>query len=604
MSTTKLKSKSRLAKGATSRPSPAANSSTMTTATRAGQEQVSAYLTSNPGFLESYVLDNVDLETLERWVIRKAKTTQTDLVTKKSSLSKWKFCVHADKRAMLQEMTGHVSAHERRFESILNELANCVKGAIDADGFNLYIVNEEHGDFYKYEMPDQQHPEENYPLPQHQIIQVGSTVAAYVAYAKEKVRCKTSDKNDKYPEGIKDLPEGDYNVMNIPFTCSKTGVVRALLEFYRAESDPAFHAEDEEIVNSYLVWGEVALHYAESYGKVEIQKNLSAFLLNIVRSIFMEMVSMDALILKIMNFAQKLVSADRASLFLVDSKTNQLYARIFDASGKFLTEDGNGLREEMYKDLTKEIRFPVGTGIAGYVAETGETLNVHDVYKDPRFNTSIDQQTGYITKSILCMPICIRGQVIGVIQMINKCNGFFTTEDEEAFEMFAVYCGLALHHAKLYDKIRRSEQKYKVALEVLSYHNSSSANEVDEIVAEGPPGFDDTISRFTFYALNMDDNDKVRKALFMFVDLFGLERFDYEVLVRFFITVKKNYRQVAYHNWAHGFHVANSIYAILKSSPGVFKPLEVSELLLVSESFSLTKPLKKDGGAFNKKKIV
>ena len=576
------KLKSRFTKGASTRsPQPATPNqpSTMTTATRAGQEQVSAYLTSNPNFLESYVLDHVDLETLERWVIRKAKSTQKDL-SKKSSLSKWKFCVHADKRAMLQEMTGHVSAqHQQRFESILYELANCIKGAIDADGFNLYIINEEHGDFFKYEMPDQRHPEEDYPLPQHQVVQVGSTVAAYVGYTKEKVRCKTSEKDEKYPDGIKDssVDNADYYVMNIPFLCSKSGVIRAMLEFYRAETDnPEFHAEDEEIVNSYLVWGEVALHYAESYGKVENQKDLSAFLLNIVRSIFMEMVSMDALILKIMNFAQKLVSADRASLFLVDSKTNQLYARIFDASGKFLTEDGNGLREEMYKDLTKEIRFPVGTGIAGYVAETGETLNVHDVYKDPRFNASIDQQTGYNTKSILCMPICIRGQVIGVIQMINKNNGFFTSEDEEAFEMFAVYCGLALHHAKLYDKIRRSEQKYKVALEVLSYHNSSSANEVDEIVAEGPPEFDDTISRFTFYALNMDDNDKVRKALFMFVDLFGLERFDYEVLVRFFITVKKNYRQVAYHNWAHGFHVANSIYAILKSSPGVFKPLEVS----------------------------
>ena len=73
----------------------------------------------------------------------------------------------------------------------------------------------------------------------------------------------------------------------------------------------------------------------------------------------------------------------------------------------------------------------------------------------------------------------------------------------------------------------------------------------------------------------MDDMDKVRKALFMFVDLFGLERFDYETLVRFIITVKKNYRQVAYHNWAHGFHVANSIYSILKAAPTVFKPLEV-----------------------------
>ena len=74
----------------------------------------------------------------------------------------------------------------------------------------------------------------------------------------------------------------------------------------------------------------------------------------------------------------------------------------------------------------------------------------------------------------------------------------------------------------------------------------------------------------------MDDNTKVKKALSMFVDLFGLERFEYDTLVRFFITVRKNYRHVAYHNWTHGFHVANSIYCILKSSPGIFKPLEVS----------------------------
>ena len=158
-------------------------------------------------------------------------------------------------------------------------------------------------------------------------------------------------------------------------------------------------------------------------------------------------------------------------------------------------------------------RFSVGMGIAGYVAETGETVNICDAYKDPRFNAAIDEQTGYTTQSILCMPICIRGQVIGVMEMVNKLDGMFTTvryflffkkivtlllkfkDDEEAFEMFSVYAGLALHHAKLYDKIRRSEQKYKVSLEVLSYHNSSSADEVDEIVLQGHPDYDPNISK-------------------------------------------------------------------------------------------------------------
>ena len=68
--------------------------------------------------------------------------------------------------------------------------------------------------------------------------------------------------------------------------------------------------------------------------------------------------------------------------------------------------------------------------------------------------------------------------------------------------MFAIYCGLALHHAKLYDKIRRSEQKYRVALEVLSYHNASSHNEVAQILEEGEPPKDEGISKYVlFYSI-------------------------------------------------------------------------------------------------------
>ena len=61
-------------------------------------------------------------------------------------------------------------------------------------------------------------------------------------------------------------------------------------------------------------------------------------------------------------------------------------------------------------ETTKEIRFPIGTGIAGYVALTGEALNIPDCYNDDRFNRHIDQQTGYTTKNLLCMPIFIRGK--------------------------------------------------------------------------------------------------------------------------------------------------------------------------------------------------
>ena len=73
-------------------------------------------------------------------------------------------------------------------------------------------------------------------------------------------------------------------------------------------------------------------------------------------------------------------------------------------------------------------------GMTGYF----RTKNI--LMKD--FSRDIDQKTGYKTKTLLCMPIMIQGNVIGVVQMVNKKNGHFTKSDEESFETFAVYCGL------------------------------------------------------------------------------------------------------------------------------------------------------------------
>jgi cAMP and cAMP-inhibited cGMP 3',5'-cyclic phosphodiesterase 10 len=67
-------------------------------------------------------------------------------------------------------------------------------------------------------------------------------------------------------------------------------------------------------------------------------------------------------------------------------------------------------------------------GIAGAVAQTCQIINIADAYKDDRFNRDIDMQTGYTTRSILCMPIVMEGKAIGVVEMINKTRepGFFT----------------------------------------------------------------------------------------------------------------------------------------------------------------------------------
>ncbi|OXA56283.1 hypothetical protein Fcan01_10060 [Folsomia candida] len=544
------------------------------------EDQVEEFLVANPDFLESYVTRNVDQETLECWLIDRQKVAHS----RKSSLSRWKYGSGSDTRKnMLQELAKSLQRNSQE-GSVMWELALCISSAVSADSFTLYLCNRNTDELQRYVANNNTNNSNSSSTEKIGVVEPriysmseGLTMASYAGQRRGPIRLSRAEAEARFPEGLGENPESR-NALHIlchPIIRAD-GDLAGVVELHRVNVGTPFYTEDEEVVNSYVIWGGIALHYAELNAVMNKQKKLNDFLLNVVKSIFQDMVSMDTLIKKVMNYAQKLVDADRASLFLLDNKNKELYARLFDMGGGqdlVLNQDANT------KEPAKEIRFSIGTGIAGQVAATGQVLNISDAYADERFNRAVDQVTGYHTKSILCMPVFIRATVIGVVQMVNKRSGGFTKEDEEAFQTFAVYCGLALHHAKLYDKIRRSEQKFKVALEVLSYHNTCHDNEFITFKAHGVPsnvlGLDD----YYFVSMSVDDNLKVHYTLYMFIDLFGLSRFDSDHLYRFVLTVRKNYRRVPYHNWTHGFAVANSMYCILKKS-NAFRPLECLALFV------------------------
>ncbi|KAE9420490.1 hypothetical protein Angca_003048, partial [Angiostrongylus cantonensis] len=353
-------------------------------------------------------------------------------------------------------------------------------------------------------------------------------------------------------------PRGDLrgrtNVSSQSFLSSQTSLVLHFLLRGEIHFNSPVSERDKQIINVICTWAGGLFHYANS--------------------IFHDIVSMDTVIIKVMNFAAKLVDADRASLFLVDNKNQELYARIFDVGREGEELEGNSKEEH------KEIRFSMKRGIAGHVALTGEGLNIENAYEDHRFNPEVDTKTGYTTKTILCMPIFIRGSVIGVVQMVNKREGVFTKDDEDSFEMFAVYCGLALHHAKLYDKIRRSEQKYRVALEVLAYHSVCNKDEVAKLQKMEIKDRVEELETVDFNYLRMSELEKPLYAIAMFKELFQDKfRYDRDELIRFVLTVRKNYRRVAYHNWAHGWSVAHAMFVVLiQTSKDIFTTHEALAL--------------------------
>lgn len=116
----------------------------------------------------------------------------------------------------------------------------------------------------------------------------------------------------------------------------------------------------------------------------------------------------------------QLLNADRSSLFIVDKTNDTLWLRV--------TEN---LPDE-------EIRIPIGSGIAGAVAASGKSIRLDDAYADPRFNSSVDKELGYRTRSILCLPVTNRaGTVFAVAQLLNRRDGrAFDNDDENRYGSF------------------------------------------------------------------------------------------------------------------------------------------------------------------------
>ncbi|XP_067935026.1 probable 3',5'-cyclic phosphodiesterase pde-5 isoform X2 [Watersipora subatra] len=524
-------------------------------------DTVTNYLQDNPNILSEHVCKYVGEDMIESWLIAKRKARNRlrngDLIYSREGsphrpASEPSKSRDRDRRQQIQRLLKNATDRNSQGK-LLEELASSVAIATAADGFNLYLTSED-GQAINFVSSTSK---EVRSMTRSQSMMHGYTIAAYAAWCKKCIRLQSPNLMDKkHPLGVAYIDDRIHAVLALPILDADdntTGVV----ELFRRDGRAAFSDTDEQTSSSIVLWGSVASDCSELHNDVMKQRKLNDFLLAVTKNIFQDIVSMDTVIMKIMDFAKKLVKADRASLFLVDNSSGELYARIFDT----------GAPAHDSSPCAKEIRFPIGTGVAGYVAKTGETLNIQDAYKDKRFNRDVDVKTGYTTKTLLCMPIRIRSSIFGVVQMVNKLHGTFTKTDEESFETFAVYCGLALHHAKLYDKIRKSEQKYKVALDVLSYHNQCSEEEYSKLKSLPMPSGSvvDDIPKFHFSPWSIEEDAKSLHVVYMFKDLFGLEKFELDTLFRFTLTVKKNYRKVPYHNWDHAFSVAHAMYCILKA---------------------------------------
>jgi adenylate cyclase len=231
-----------------------------------------------------------------------------------------------------------------------------------------------------------------------------------------------------------------------------------------------FNQDDLSLLEAMTQQAAVALQSTQFVERMQRTRAKEMEFLDLVSDVTSNL-ELDSLLQRVMQEATRMLMADRSTLFLNDAKTSELFSRV--AMG----------------DSIGEIRLPNHVGIAGHVFTSGETVNIPHAYADLRFNPSFDKQTGYFTRSILCVPVVNKdGRRIGVTQVLNKRGGPFTDEDESRLKAFTAQVSIALENAKLFDDVQSMKNYNESMLESMS-NGVVTLDEDNRIVTCNAAGF-------------------------------------------------------------------------------------------------------------------
>ncbi|CAG2110617.1 unnamed protein product [Medioppia subpectinata] len=361
-------------------------------------------------------------------------------------------------------------------------------------------------------------------------------------------------------------------------------------------SQQSFTRRDEQVFQKYLTFCGIGLQNAQLFEMSINEYKRNQLLLSLARSIFQETSSLDALIKKIMTRAQGLLQSDKCRVYLVDiegqqfheeyCETMRLHMNIGQQVNKQLSPDDlmfstifelkMGSNEILKLSEMSEFESMIDGSHVSYarqVASVGQTYKCNDKSgksetSDRIIRTFAKERPGIVLTDnendcVLSVPIFNNeSKVIGVSQLVKTKGQQFNDVDISTLEAFSIFCGFGIHNSCLYEKALKLTAKQKVALEVLSYHASASIDETKKLMNLAIPDANAyQLYSFEFSDFGLDERDTCSATLRMFLELKLNNTFKipYQILCRWILSVKKNYRPVTYHNWRHALNVTQTI---------------------------------------------
>ncbi|MFO8056683.1 MAG: GAF domain-containing protein [bacterium] len=236
------------------------------------------------------------------------------------------------------------------------------------------------------------------------------------------------------PRVAKEIGHETRNMIAVPLKMGKK--VTGVIEVINKKDGETFNRDDVAFIKSLATEAAVAINNANLH--LETMERADQFAtLSRLSSVLNSTLQAKEVRKRAMEAAVELLQCETGSLYLIDREKQELYFEVA------LGEKG---------DAVKEIRLKMGEGIAGWVAQEGKSDLVADTSVDPRWASKVDKKSKFQTRNMVTVPVKSKGEVIGVLQAINKLHGRkFTEDDQRMLENLADQVGIALENARLYE---------------------------------------------------------------------------------------------------------------------------------------------------------
>uniref|UniRef100_A0A0D9RRK5 Phosphodiesterase n=1 Tax=Chlorocebus sabaeus TaxID=60711 RepID=A0A0D9RRK5_CHLSB len=437
-------------------------------------------------------------------------------------------------------------------------------------------------------------------------------VVGHVAQTKKMVNVK--DVAEQCPHFSSFADElTDYKTKNILATPIMNGKdVVAVIMAVNKLNGPFFTSEDEDVFLKYLNFATLDLKIYHLSYLHNCETRRGQVLLWSANKVFEELTDIERQFHKAFYTVRAYLNCERYSVGLLDMTKEKEFFDVWPVlmgesqpySGP-RTPDG---REIVFykvidyilhgKEEIKVIPTPpadhwaLASGLPSYVAESGFICNIMNASADEmfKFQEGALDDSGWLIKNVLSMPIVNKKEeIVGVATFYNRKDGKpFDEQDEVLMESLTQFLGWSVMNTDTHDKMNKLENRKDIAQDMVLYHVKCDRDEIQlilptrarlgkepadcdedelgEILKEelpGPTTFD--IYEFHFSDLECTELDLVKCGIQMYYELGVVRKFQIpqEVLVRFLFSISKGYRRITYHNWRHGFNVAQTMFTLL-----------------------------------------